>query len=268
MVSEGRAKTTIVGLVGSPRRERGLTHRIVSAALEGAAEGGAETQLVYLADWPLLPCVHCGAQCFVDGRCSDSPDVNGLSDIVNAADAVVIGAPVYVWQVNGLTHAFMDRYRIPGGATLARRPNGRPALAIAVAGGTGTGVSGALRSLLDWLCLWGYRAVEPLPASRYNFRGSLEEARVRGRQLAAAAASPQPFTDLADLLVYYDGLRLSCQNHFDEMLWLAEQASTISDADAETAARLAEEARALRHSDPLGAARKAVEAFESVRGKL
>ncbi|MHB0878204.1 MAG: flavodoxin family protein [Anaerolineae bacterium] len=258
----------IIGLVGSPRREQGLTHSLVNAVLEGAGRAGARVSIRYLVDWPLEHCTHCGSPCFAQGRCSQSEAANELSGLVNAADALVIGAPVYVWQINGLTHAFMDRYRIPGGATLARKPNGKPAVAIAVAGGTGTGVFGSLRSLVDFLCLWGYRVTEGLPATRYDIEAMMQAAERAGRELAEAAKAPRPFAGTAELLAYYDDPRFRYGDHTDEMIWLAEQALTAGYSDEAEIRRLCAEARATKDSEPLAAAEKAVAAFEMARGKL
>lgn len=258
----------ILGLVGSPRREQGFTHRAVSAVLQGAKEQGAQVQLEYLADWGLETCVDCGAPCFADATCARSESVSELTRLVNAADGLVIGAPVYVWQVNGLTHAFMDRYRRPGNAALARQPNGRPAVAVTVAGGTGTGIAGATRSLLDFLCLWGYRALEPVLVTRYNLAQALETARVRGGDLVKVTGTPRPFKGVAELLAYYDELQFSCTSHLDEMIWLAEQAMHLGHPNTNQIKQLCAEARAVRYSDPAIATEKAVRAFELGRGPL
>jgi multimeric flavodoxin WrbA len=258
----------IVGVVGSPRREQGLTHEMVKAALAGAEAAGAQVSIRYLADWPLQHCVHCGAPCFAQGRCSRSPEANQLSAAIHAADALVLAAPVYCWQTDGLTHIFMDRFRIPGGSTLARTPNGKAALAVAVAGGTGTGVFASLRSLLDFLCLWGYRATDGLPVTRYNIEAMLRAAERAGRDLAEAARAPRPFADAAELLAYYDDPRFAYGSHIDEMIWLAEQAVTAGYSDEAEIRRLCAEARSLRTTDPRAAATRAVEAFEMARGKI
>ncbi len=39
----------VIGLVGSPNRE-GRTNQLVAAALEGAAQQGAQTELIQMAD--------------------------------------------------------------------------------------------------------------------------------------------------------------------------------------------------------------------------
>jgi multimeric flavodoxin WrbA len=258
----------VLGLLGSPRKEKGLTYAVVSAALEGASAAGAAVQLEFLVDWQVDACTDCGAPCFIDGVCVLSAPVSQLNELVNGASGLVIGAPVYCWQLNAITHAFMDKYRIPGPATLARRPNGRPALPIVVAGGTGTGVSGAVRSLLDFLCLWGYRSLEPVAATRYNLDRALAEARQKGERLAKAASQPEPFESLADLLAYYDGLAFSCRDRLAELLWLAETASHLSPTNSAEVERLCAEAERLRSEDRRLALEHAVHAFELVRGQL
>ena len=176
---------------------------------------------------------------------------------------------MYAWHLSGLTHVFMDRYRIRGGATLARRPNGKPAIAVAVAGGTGTGVFGALRSLLNFYCLWSYRALDAIPVTRYNLEEALEQARVAGRALAEAAPTPRPFADAAELFTYYDDPRWRYGGHVEEMVWLAEHAVTLGYSEAAEVARLCREARALLGEERIGeAARLALQAFETARGKL
>ncbi len=257
----------IVGLVGSPRRDQGLTHRLVSAALEGARRGGANGRIEYLADWELAACEDCGGPCFMDGICIRSPRTTELNDIVNRSDGLVIGAPVYDWQANALTHMFMDRYRIPGQASLGRQPNGRPALAIIVAGGTGTGISGAVRSLQDFLCLWGYRALDPILATRYNLDQAVAAARGAGETLGKQAENRAPFGDLAELLAYYDHLQFACHDHVEELIWLAEQAADLGHEPAEVR-RLCAEARRLHGTDSQAAAEAALHAFELARGEL
>ncbi|HJJ59455.1 MAG TPA: NAD(P)H-dependent oxidoreductase, partial [Methanocorpusculum sp.] len=50
--------TKVIGIVGSARKGNGLA--LTKAALEGAAEAGAETELIRLADLQIKPCLDCG----------------------------------------------------------------------------------------------------------------------------------------------------------------------------------------------------------------
>jgi len=144
----------VLGIVGSPRREKGLTAQVVAQALAGAQTVGARTDILYLADQSPEYCIACGHDCFGELDCAQEEEASLRSQRVDDADALVIGAPVYCWQVNGLTAALLDKVRLHTGPWTRGLMGGKPALAIAVAGGTGTGVFSALQSLTAWLCLW------------------------------------------------------------------------------------------------------------------
>lgn len=211
----------VLGIVGSPRRERGLCHRLVSRVLEGAQFAGAQTEILYLRDESPAYCIHCGHSCFTSGECIQEAEATARSRRVEAADALVLAAPVYVWQVNGLTAAFFDKLRLSTGAWNRDAQHGRPALGIAVAGGTGSGVFSALQSLYSWLCLWKYRPLEPLPVTRFNLNRALDEAPALGKQLAQQKR--HPFADAAELVAAYDQLRYMNYSHTDEFRWLAQE---------------------------------------------
>jgi len=213
----------VIAIVGSPRRERGLTDRVVRQALAGAETEGAEGEVIYLRDLHLEPCIHCEGSCFETGVCAQDSEMSALSQRIDAAAALVIGAPVYCWRTNGLTGNFADKFRLRSGPWTAGLANGRPALGIAVAGGTGTGVMPALRSLYELFCLWQYRGIDPLPVTRFNLRAALEQARSSGALLACQARAPRPFESLPELLLYHDALPYMGYGRVDEFLWLAEQ---------------------------------------------
>jgi len=96
---------------------------------------------------------------------------------VDAADAYVLGAPVYYLDVNGLTKDFMDVISMPNS-------NGRPALGIVMAGGTGKGLTSALKSIY-YFFFKGLRGIDPLQVSRFNFDQALEEAYGSGKRLVS-----------------------------------------------------------------------------------
>lgn len=213
----------VLGIVGSPRREKGRTAEVVGRALAGAEAVGAETEILYLIDEQPEYCIHCGHNCFGELDCAQEDTATVRSQRVDRADALVLGAPVYCWQVNGLTAAFLDKVRLGTGSWPRGMRGGKPALGIAVAGGTGTGVFSALQSLYAWLCLWKFRAIDPLPVTRFNFQVALQAAEEGGRRLVELIQNPQPFTDLQDLLLYYDSLPYMSYGRLDEFRWLAQQ---------------------------------------------
>jgi len=257
----------ILGIVGSPHKD-GLTNRLVQSALAGAQEGGAETQVLYAIDYGIDYCLACGGPCWERQECRFVPEAKEVSERVTAADGLVLGAPVYFWQVNALTACLMDHIRMPGRLVLSARPHGRPALGIAIAGGSGTGLVAAVQSLYKYLQIWGYRALQPLPVSRFNLEAAVEQAGEQGRRMAALPA--QPFADLGDILAHYAGLPFLRWDTVDEIHYLAaliEEHLTESEANQEAFARLrqerAEASRLLEAGDRQAAAHHVARAYQA-----
>ena len=222
----------VLGIVGSPRREKGRTAEVVGRALAGAKAAGAATEILYLVDESPKYCTHCGHSCFDELSCLQEGAATLRSQRVDEADALVLGAPVYCWQVNGLTAALLDKVRLSTGSWTRGMRGGKAGLGIAVAGGTGTGVFSALQSLYAWLCLWKFRALEPLPVTRFNFHGALETAEEQGRRLVDLIQNPKPFADVSELLFYYDNLPYMRYGRLEEFFWLAQRIDeTISESE-------------------------------------
>mgnify|MGYP006308885257 CR=1 FL=1 len=97
----------VLGIEGSPRKN-GNTEKLVKAVLDGAAEQGADTQFYKLADLDFSACRGC-ITCREDGVCTINDDMQRLYKDIQAAEVLVIGSPVYMWQVSAHTKAFMDR---------------------------------------------------------------------------------------------------------------------------------------------------------------
>jgi multimeric flavodoxin WrbA len=98
----------VVGFVGSPRKN-GNTARLVNEVLRGAQACGAETQLHFLNEMNIKGCQACRACKKLDGACVQKDDMAPLYDEIKNADAVVIGTPVYMFQMTGQTKLFVDR---------------------------------------------------------------------------------------------------------------------------------------------------------------
>jgi len=211
----------ILGIVGSPRRDEGLSYRIVSEILAGAAGACADVELLCLVDEEPEYCIHCGYPCFDRGDCAQEAYAGKRSQQIDEADAIVLAAPVYLWQPNGLTAAFLDKVRLSTGAWNRGLQHGKPALGIAVAGGTGSGVFTALQSLYAWFCLWKFRSLASEPVSRFNLDDVLNRAAARGQGLARWDS--QPFADTWDVMATYDRLLFMGYGRIDEFRWLAEK---------------------------------------------
>jgi len=220
----------------------------------GAAAQGAETRVVYLVDYDIRPY---GAQ----GNPPYCP--KDLSTLCDQADALVIGAPVYWGDINGLTKDFMDSVQLA-------HANGKPAAGIAIAGGSGKGLLSGLQNIYHFFYHRQFRAIDPIPVSRFNFDAALATLRETGARLVAMAQYPEPFpgTPLdgrwGAVLSHYASLPYLNQGPLDEFVLLARQLIAVSTGDALVPAQQElDQALALRgQGQDVEAARHAVRAYE------
>jgi len=101
---------------GSPRKEWN-TATLLRHALQGAASQGAETELIHLYDLHYTGCVSCFA-CKRKGstsyaRCAVQDALTQPLALAVAADAIIIGAPIYIGAVTGMMQAFIKRLIFP-----------------------------------------------------------------------------------------------------------------------------------------------------------
>ena len=90
----------ILALHGSPQTICSTTRKLASFVLEGAAEAGAETEMIDLADLRITPCTDCEG-CRITGTCVFEDDVPELLSRMREADGIVFGSPVYIDNVTG-----------------------------------------------------------------------------------------------------------------------------------------------------------------------
>ena len=110
---------------GSPRKNWN-THKMLESAAKGAAEAGAETEIVHLYDMAFKGCVSCFA-CKVKGNrtnglCAFRDPLTPVLEKARAADVIVIGSPVYFSYPTGPTRSFLERLLFP---VLAYKTEGR-----------------------------------------------------------------------------------------------------------------------------------------------
>jgi NAD(P)H-dependent FMN reductase len=218
---------------GSPHAE-GYTSQLVDRAAAGVSAAGGVADVLRLIDYRIEPCVNTpGWPCWPDGRChhveDDTPQVQAR---VQQADGLVVACPVYWSDINGLTKTFLDKLRLSG-------IEGKPALAITVAGGSGNGMVLAIRSLHGFFG-WGYRPIAPLPVCRFNIEQALDRAFQRGQEMVAAARERRPFASWDEQLQWELSLPFADWRILDEKLYLAgllvENAPVAHDEPAYTEA--------------------------------
>ncbi|NLD56812.1 MAG: flavodoxin family protein [Methanomicrobiales archaeon] len=98
----------ILALNGSPRTVRSTTRQLAQFVLDGAAEAGAETEMIDLCDLRITPCTACEG-CSFNGICVYDDDVAVLVDRMKAADGIIFASPVYIDNVSGQMKVFFDR---------------------------------------------------------------------------------------------------------------------------------------------------------------
>lgn len=136
----------VLGVSGSPRL--GATHVLVQSALLGArALPGTTVEYVSLAGKRILPCDGCG-ECGRGAGCVLDDDMRAIYPRLLAADAIVVGTPVYYGSPTALCKAFMERTQGFGSAEKPLR------LKVGGAIATGQGRNGGLESTLQALHLW------------------------------------------------------------------------------------------------------------------
>jgi multimeric flavodoxin WrbA len=102
----------IVAIVGSYRKG-GATDSAVQAILAAAREHGAQTHTLYLTDQHLEFCTNCRrctqAPGLQRGSCVQQDDLQSILTEIDAADALILGAPVNYWNVTAIFRQFMER---------------------------------------------------------------------------------------------------------------------------------------------------------------
>ena len=119
----------ILGIDGSPRKN-GNTEKLVKTILQGAEANGAETRHYKVAMMNISPCPGC-MDCRESGICIHEDDMTPLYDEIQSSEAIVIGSPVYMWQVNAQTKTFLDRLVLFVKPDFSSRLNGPKGLVLA-----------------------------------------------------------------------------------------------------------------------------------------
>lgn len=137
---------------GSPRAG-GNTDTLLEHVARGARDSGASVEHVYCRKLGIRGCTGCGA-CNESGECTLRDDMDRVYAAVDAADALVVAAPVYFLGVPAQLKALIDRFQ----CRWARRyvlhvapPPVRPGAFLATAGAPSPVVFACSRHTVDAL---------------------------------------------------------------------------------------------------------------------
>lgn len=98
----------IIGIVGSPRKMKGNTGRLMLKVLQAAENEGATYETVSLPGETVLSCKACDT-CHKKGFCPQKDDFENIKTKILESDAVVLASPNYIFNVSAQLKAFMDR---------------------------------------------------------------------------------------------------------------------------------------------------------------
>ena len=96
-----------LGLAASPRRN-GNSTILLKEALRGAADAGAETELLLLNSYKFSGCLACDG-CFKDGECVINDDMQVIYKKILEADRLALAAPIFSMGMCSQAKAMIDR---------------------------------------------------------------------------------------------------------------------------------------------------------------
>lgn len=249
---------TVLGIVGSPNPE-GITNQLVTTALKGAADAGAPTELIQLSEYIVVACKDCLPWvCMENLKCTyDDEAFEYLSQKILNCGALVMGTPVYWWDTSGLIkYLILKMFRV---YALSAPLQGLPALGFGIAGGTGNGLVSGLRPVYHFFQMMQMRALEPVPATRFNLNQALQRAGELGDQIAGMANERRPFSGLEERLVWYDNLPYLGLSRAGERRLLADQIAMAVPEEMGP-----DVLSGLARSDALAAAGRSIESLSEV----
>ncbi|MHB8809405.1 MAG: flavodoxin family protein [Desulfobulbaceae bacterium] len=94
-------------ILGSPRKG-GNTDILAEEVVAGMKDGGAEVEIIRLADYKITPCLACGG-CEKTGSCVIQDDMQELYPRIDSVDRLVLVSPIYFYGVTAQLKAFIDR---------------------------------------------------------------------------------------------------------------------------------------------------------------
>jgi multimeric flavodoxin WrbA len=105
----------VIAVNGSPRKKWN-TATLLQEALAGAAEAGAETEMINLYELDYTGCRSCFA-CKLKGKrlsvCAVHDGLRETLEKIEHCDALVVGTPMYFNSITGMTQSFLERLWFP-----------------------------------------------------------------------------------------------------------------------------------------------------------
>lgn len=124
----------VLAINGSPRTN-GNTSMLIKDILAKAEAAGARTSYYDLANLDIKDCKAC-MKCKKEDCCSQKDDMESIRPLIEEADLLLLGSPVYMGDQTGLMKCFIDRLYTfmapagPQGGLKSRLTQGKRAMVI------------------------------------------------------------------------------------------------------------------------------------------
>ena len=200
----------VVGIVGSPNKD-GLTFRHVNKALDGVEQAGIETEVIQMSDYTIDTCHDCLPWvCRENLKCTyNDENFEKVADKILNCKGLIMGTPVYWGLPSAQIHLLMIKMvRVYLTHIMSRSgpEHSRPALGIAVAGGSGRGMLTGLRPIYHFFRFLQFKAIEPLPVTQFKLDETETIAEESGYRIGEMIKNPQPFSGRDERVTWYDNL--------------------------------------------------------------
>ena len=106
----------VLGIVSSARQHSNSA-TLVNEVLNGAADKGSQTEVLNINTLNLHGCQDC-YKCKTENHCMTDDDMQKVYELIDKADAIVMGSPIHMGQMNAQMKMFVDRlfaYMTPQG---------------------------------------------------------------------------------------------------------------------------------------------------------
>jgi multimeric flavodoxin WrbA len=161
-------------VISGSRNPEGRTAQCGNAIRKGFDNAGGTSEIIFLPTLKLERCRQCDmsgwGQCRDKGTCIIEDDFAAQVEKLKAADVAVFVSPVYVTDLSESMRAFLDRLRRISRFKNPMPMQGKPAVVLACAGGSGGGaptVSTILETMVSKRCL--FDVVDVISVRRQNF---------------------------------------------------------------------------------------------------
>mgnify|MGYP005831996485 CR=1 FL=1 len=121
----------IVGIQSSPRGKNSTTLKLLEAAMEGARESGAETEIIDITRLKIYYCKG-DISCYKTGCCPQKDDFPEVLEKMLQADGIIFSSPNYITNVTAQFKTMLDRM---GNVIHEQRFDGKYGFSITTAGG-------------------------------------------------------------------------------------------------------------------------------------